>query len=200
MDMNFDFDEQLEKLGKIPRAARYGAVFAILAAVCSGYYFLSYVDTAESLAQHRATAQQLQRKLTNVRAIANNVPEFEKEVAMLERELTVALKQLPDRKQFEDLLQDITTAGKKVGVTLKSIERSTEVTHDFYAEVPFSLVLEGTYHNIAMFFERVAKLPRIVNVGAMTVKGTGDLGGQTILKVEGDATTFRFLNSDLDQV
>jgi type IV pilus assembly protein PilO len=199
MDLNFDFDEQLEKLGKIPRIARMGAVVGILLGAVAGYYFLSYQETAARLTQQRGQAQELQRKLTNVRAVANNVPEFEQEVAMLERELELALKQLPDRKQFEDLLQDITTAGKKVGVTLKSIERSTEIEHDFYAEVPFSLVLEGSYHNIAMFFERVAKLPRIVNVGAMTMKVTEQDGSQAILKVEGNATTFRFLSSDSDQ-
>jgi type IV pilus assembly protein PilO len=199
MDVNFDFDEHFEKLGKIPRAARLGAVVGILMATVAGYYFLSYQETSVKLGQQRAQAQELQRKLTNVRAVANNLPEFEQEVATLERELEIALKQLPDRKQFEDLLQDITTAGKKVGVTLKSIERSTEVEHDFYAEVPFSIVLEGTYHNIAMFFERVAKLPRIVNIGAMTMEVSGQLGGQTILKVEGNATTFRFLSSDSDQ-
>jgi type IV pilus assembly protein PilO len=199
MDLNFDFDEQLEKLGKVPRIARMGAVVGILLGVVAGYYFLSYEETSARLTQQRGQAQELQRKLTNVRAVANNVPEFKQEVAMLERELEVALKQLPDRKQFEDLLQDITTAGKKVGVTLKSIERSTEIEHDFYAEVPFSLELEGTYHNIAMFFERVAKLPRIVNVGAMTMEVTEQNGSQAILKVEGNATTFRFLSSDSDQ-
>lgn len=202
MDVKFDFEEQLEQLAKVPRAARYGAVGAILIAVCAGYYFLSYQDTATNLKNKQAQAQELQRKLTNVRAVANNVPEFEAEVAALERELELALKQLPNRKQFEDLLQDITTAGKKVGVTLKSIQRATEIEHDFYAEVPFSLEIEGSYHNIAMFFERVAKLPRIVNIGAMTVEVVGDQklqGGATLLKVEGNATTFRFLNSDSDQ-
>ena len=146
------------------------------------------------MARYQATGQELQRKLTNVRAVANNLGEFEQEVAVLERELDVALKQLPNRKQFEDLLQDITTAGKKVGVAIKSIERTAEVGHDFYADVPFSLVLEGTYHNIALFFERVAKLPRIVNVGAMTIDVVGERRGETVLKVVGTATTFRFLN------
>jgi type IV pilus assembly protein PilO len=199
MDLNFDFDEQLEKLGKVPRLARMGAVVGILLGVVAGYYFLSYEETSARLTQQRGQAQELQRKLTNVRAVANNVPEFKQEVAMLERELKVALKQLPDRKQFEDLLQDITTAGKKVGVTLKSIERSTEIEHDFYAEVPVSLEREGTDHNNAMLFERVAKLPRIVNVGAMTMEVTEQNGSQAILKVEGNATTFRFLSSDSDQ-
>jgi type IV pilus assembly protein PilO len=195
---SIDFDEQLEKLGKIPRAGRYGAVAAILGLVAAGYYFLSYQDTAANVAAMRGRAQELQRKLTNVRAVANNVGEFEQEVATLERELEIALKQLPNRKQFEDLLQDITTAGKKVGVTIKSIERTKEVAHDFYAEVPFTLELQGNYHNIAMFFERVAKLPRIVNIGSMRVSTT-QRSEATELRVEGTATTFRFLNDEADQ-
>ncbi len=193
---SIDFEEQFEKLGKVPKAARYGAVAAILALVGAGYYFLFYTDAAGTLASQRGRSQELQRKLTNVRAVANNVGEFEQEVATLERELEIALKQLPNRKQFEDLLQDITTAGKKVGVTIKSIERTREVAHDFYAEVPFSIVLEGTYHNIAMFFERVAKLPRIVNIGSMRIQSSPGRNSATQLRVEGNATTFRFLNTD----
>lgn len=193
---NIDFDEHFEKLGKVPKAARYGAVAAILALVGAGYYFFFYTETASVVTAQRGRAQELQRKLTNVRAVANNVGEFEQEVTLLERELEVALKQLPNRKQFEDLLQDITTAGKKVGVTIKSIERTREVAHDFYAEVPFTLELEGNYHNIAMFFERVAKLPRIVNIGAMRVQAHPDGESDMMLRVEGTATTFRFLNTD----
>jgi len=200
MDMkNLDIDEQLEKLGKVPRSARYGAVGAILALVAAGYYFLAYQDGYANVTAHRGRAQELQRKLTNVRAVANNVGEFEQEVTTLERELEIALKQLPNRKQFEDLLQDITTAGKKVGVTIKSIRRTKEVEHDFYAEVPFSIELEGSYHNIAMFFERVAKLPRIVNIGSMRVGIAGNRNEGTALRVEGTATTFRFLNNESDE-
>ena len=196
---NLDIDEQLDKLGKVPRSARYGAVGAILALVAAGYYFLAYQDGYANVTAHRARAQELQRNLTNVRAVANNVGEFEQEVATLERELEIALKQLPNRKQFEDLLQDITTAGKKVGVAIKSIRRTKEIEHDFYAEVPFSIELEGNYHNIAMFFERVAKLPRIVNIGSMTVGIAPGSSDATTLRVEGTATTFRFLNNEADE-
>ncbi len=202
MDMkSIDFDEHFEKLAKIPKSARYGAVGAILALVAVGYYFSFYQEGYAKLVAQQGHAQELQRKLTNVRAVANNVGEFEQEVATLERQLEIALKQLPNRKQFEDLLQDITTAGKQVGVAIKSIERKGEIAHDFYAEVPFSLELEGNYHNIAMFFERVAKLPRIVNIGSMRVEARGDQSGNGAveLRVEGTATTFRFLNNEADE-
>ena len=194
MEMNFDFDEQIEKLAKVPRPIRLAAVSAVLVAVAAGFWFFSYQPKADEVAMLRANAQQLQRKLSNIRAVATNVGEFEQEVAELERELEKALKQLPDGKQFEDLLRDISTAGKQVGVSIKSLSREPEIPHDFYAEVPFRIVIEGNYHDLARFFERVGRLPRIVNVGALRVNVAKESRTGTMLRVEGTATTFRFLN------
>ena len=196
MDLNFDFDEQLEKLAKIPKPIRLAVVSAVLVAVGAGYWFLSYQPKADEVAMLRANAQQLQRKLSNIRAVATNVGAFEQEVADLERDLERALKQLPDSKQFEDLLRDISTAGKQVGVSVKSLSREPEIPHDFYAEVPFKIVITGNYHDLARFFERVGRLPRIVNVGALRVSVAKESRAGTLLRVEGTATTFRFLSED----
>jgi type IV pilus assembly protein PilO len=196
MEMNFDFDEQLEQLAKIPKPIRLASVTAILLACAAGYWFMSYQPQKLQVDQLRGQAQQLQRKLNNVRAVAKNLSAFEQEVADLERELTKALKQLPDSKQFEDLLQDISTAGKQVGVQIKSIQREAEVPHDFYAEVPFTIELEGGYHDLARFFERVGRLARIVNVGALKITVSQEGRDGTSLKVDGRATTFRFLSDE----
>ena len=67
---------------------------------------------------------------------------------------------------------------------------------DFYAEVPFNLELEGTYHDLARFFEMVATLPRIVNVGALEIDVQDEARTATRLKVSGEATTFRFLSGE----
>ena len=191
--MDVNIEEKLEQLAKVPRSARLAAVVGLLVACAAGYYYMFYVDLQAQVDSLRSQTEELQRKLTKVRVVSNNLAEFEQEVADLERELTAALKQLPNRKQFEDLLQDITTAGKKVGVQIKSIERVAEVEHGFYAEVPFKLELEGSFHGIAMFFERVAKLPRIVNVGALNINVAKEDENGTTLRVQGQATTFRFL-------
>jgi type IV pilus assembly protein PilO len=191
--MDINIEEKLEQLAKVPRAARLAAVVGLLMAFTAGYYYMFHVDLQAQVDSLRSQTEELQRKLTKVRVVSNNLAEFEQEVADLERELTAALKQLPNRKQFEDLLQDITTAGKKVGVQIKSIERVAEVEHGFYAEVPFKLELEGSFHGIAMFFERVAKLPRIVNVGALNINVAKEDENGTTLRVQGQATTFRFL-------
>ena len=196
LELNVDFDEKIEKLAKIPKPIRLAVVSALLVAIAVGYWVMSYQPAVEEKTQVVERAQELQRQLNNARTVAANVPAFEAEVADLERDLDLALKQLPNRKQFEDLLQDITTAGKKVGVTIKSLDRDKEVRRDFYAEVPFKLELEGTYHDLARFFEMVASLPRIVNMGGLDIKIASESQQRTQLKVTGRATTFRFLSDE----
>ena len=192
MDLGIDFEEQLEKLSKVPKAARLAVVIGILIAISAGYYTTSYKDSLAQATRLAAEAQELQRQLNKVRVIASNLGEFEQEVADLERDLALALKQLPNRKQFEDLLRDISTAGKKVGIEIKSITRQKERSRGFYAEVPFDIEIDGSYHDIAKFFERVSKLSRIVNIGTLEIQATGS-GGSSRLKVQGKATTFRFV-------
>ena len=196
LELNIDFDEKLEQLANIPKAVRLGVVSVLLVAIVGGYWTMSYQPAQEQRAELVVKCQELQRNLNNARSVANNVPGFEAEVAGLERDLHLALKQLPNRKQFEDLLQDISTAGKKVGVQIKSIDREKEVRRDFYAEVPFKLEIEGSYHDLARFFEMVASLPRIVNVGAMNIKVDRESMTATTLQVTGMATTFRFLSDE----
>ena len=197
LDLNVDFDEKLEQLAKVPKAIRLAVVSVLLVAIGAGYWFLSYQPTKNEARGLIAKSQELQRKLNNARTVASNVPGFEAEVAGLERDLDLALNQLPNRKQFEDLLRDISTAGKKVGVTIKSIDRDQEVRRDFYAEVPFKLELEGAYHDLARFFEMVASLPRIVTMGGLDIKVHDETRQATTLKVTGRATTFRFLSDEV---
>jgi type IV pilus assembly protein PilO len=196
LELNVDFDEKLEQLAKVPKPIRLAVVMAVLVAISAGYWFMSYQPTQLKRAAMEARSQELQRSLNNARAVADNVPGFEAEVAGLQRDLDLALKQLPNKKQFEDLLQDISTAGKKVGVTIKSIDRDAEIRRDFYAEVPFELELEGSYHDLARFFEMVANLPRIVNMGRLQIDVVEETRYLTRLKVTGMATTFRFISDE----
>jgi type IV pilus assembly protein PilO len=196
MELNIDFEAKLEQLAKIPKPIRLAVVSTLLVAIGACYWVLSYQPTQESRQALVARSQELQRSLNNARSIANNVAGFEAEVAGLERDLDVALKQLPNRKQFEDLLQDISTAGKKVGVMIKSIDRKDETRRDFYAEVPFQIELEGSYHDLARFFEMVSSLPRIVNMGTLDLKVANESRLSTRLRVTGMATTFRFLSDE----
>jgi len=193
---NVDVDAQIERIGKVPKTIRLAVVSGFLLAMAVGYWHFFYAPVQAERRELVLHAQELQRDLNNARSVAANIPAVEAEIDGMEKELELALKQLPNRKQFEDLLQDISTAGKKVGVAIKSIDRDKEVPRDFYAEVPFQLEIEGSYHDLARFFEMVASLPRIVNIGSLDIQVSKESQAETRLKVAGKARTYRFLTDE----
>jgi type IV pilus assembly protein PilO len=193
VDINQDLRAKLDQVAKLPPAARAGILAVIVLLMAGGYFFLVYQDLSDNLSTLRAQELELQRKLSEVRSIAANIGEFEEEIAELEIKLQKVLRQLPNDKELEVVLTDISNLGKTSGIEIKSFKRRDEVVHGFYAEVPIALEIEGEYHSVGRFFDLLAGLPRIVNMGAVDMKVASESLEATVLKVSGTATTFRFV-------
>jgi type IV pilus assembly protein PilO len=193
MDISPQVQAKIDQLTKLPKAARFGIIAGLGLALVAGYFFLFYQEKSDELKDLRARELELQRKLSEVRSVAANISAFEAEIADLEIKLKTALRQLPNEKELEVLLTDISNLGKTAGIEIKSFRRREEVIHDFYAEVPIEIQLEGEFHDIAQFFDLMSKLPRIVNMGALDISIARENEEATILSVKGTATTFRFV-------
>lgn len=196
MEISPQVQEKIDQVAKLPKAARFGIIGVIAVAIASGYFFLFYQENAEELKALHAQELELQRKLSEVRSIAANISAFEAEIEDLEIHLKTVLRQLPNNKELEVLLTDISNLGKTAGVEIRSFKRGKELSHDFYAEVPIDLELTGEFHDVARFFELVSKLPRIVNMGSLNIKVVSEDEESTVLSVKGTATTFRFVGKD----
>ena len=195
MEISAGTQEKIDKILKLPKAARFGILAGIGALICTGYYFGFYQDSSRELDRLRAEETNLQAKLGEVRLIAGNIVAFEAEIKGLELKLKKALRQLPNQKQLEVLLTDISNLGKTAGVEILSFQRQEEIAHDFYAEVPIAIQLNGEYHDIGKFFELLTQLKRIVNMGSLKIGVTTESIESTRLKVTGVATTFRFIGA-----
>jgi len=193
MEISPEVQAKLEQITKLPKGVRFGIIAGLGVALAIGYFFLFYQEKNDELKELRAQELELQRKLSEVRSVAANISAFESEIADLEIKLKTALRQLPNEKELEVLLTDISNLGKTAGVEIKSFKRNDEVVHDFYAAVPIQIELEGEFHDIAQFFDLMSKLPRIVNMGALTIGIAREDQEATVLSVKGTATTFRFV-------
>ncbi len=193
MEISPEIQGKLDQIAKLPSGVRIGIIAAIAALIGVGYYVGVYQGSNDSLKRLRTQELELQRKLSEVRSIAANIDEFQEEIVDLEVQLSKVLRQLPDKKEIEVLLTDISNLGKNAGIEIKSFQRREEIEHGFYAEVPIMIEIEGRYHDIARFFDLLARLPRIVNMGALNIKVASENFESTRLKVKGTATTFRFV-------
>jgi len=113
----------------------------------------------------------------------------------MQQQLAEALTQLPNEKEIPSLLTNIASLAKEQGLDVLRFKPSGEVPKGFYAEVPVELRLAGSFHQIALFFQSVGELPRIVNMGNLAMGNAKTTDGRTVLSVDCLATTFRFIES-----
>jgi type IV pilus assembly protein PilO len=111
----------------------------------------------------------LQEKIQEGRAAKQRLPQFREEVRRLELELDKLLRILPARLNTEDLLRRLRSLAEQGDLDLLRIRPAGLNNRDFYAEWPINLEVSGTYHTLAMFFDRIGRFSRIINIEDLTV-------------------------------
>lgn len=112
----------------------------------------------------KARLAELQVKINEGRAAEQKLPQFREEVQRLTVELDKLLRILPARRNTPDLLRRIRTLTEQGDFDLKSFQPGAYIEKDFYSEWPISVTLDGTYHNLAFFFDRISRFSRIINI------------------------------------
>jgi type IV pilus assembly protein PilO len=135
----------------------------------------------------------LEVSLNENRVIAADIPRYLKEKEEMEGQLKKAVGQLPNEKEIPDLIDAISSAGEEAGLKILIFRPGGEVPKGFYAEVPVSMSVRGRYESLYDFSVKVSRLPRIVNIGGMSVTITGRKGKTPVLSANFTATTFRFI-------
>lgn len=186
---------RVEKFLKLPAYQRGLVLCLILLLVVGGFVYSLYLPKQAEYRQLLAEGEKLQAKLDQDRRIARDLPKFQAEYQRMQEQLAEALTQLPNDKEIPALLTNIAGLAKDQGLDVLRFKPGSEIPKGFYAEVPVELKLSGSFHQVALFFQSVGDLPRIVNIGNLNMGGAKSVDGQTTLSVDCMATTFRFIDS-----
>ena len=187
-------DPQVEKILKLPTKQKIIIlVLAVLIEAAAMVWFLYIPKYQEGVALKDNLAK-LQTEIDDKTRIANNLPRLKAEYEQLNRELGLALTELPNSKEIPSLLTSITTLGKNAGLDFLRFQPKGEAIKDFYAEVPVDISVAGSYYSVANFFAAVANIPRIVNITNVTFSDIHNVNNRMMTKVSCLATTFRFLD------
>ena len=172
------------------------AASAALAAVIAGAFWYFYWSPAvEEETQKRTRLESLQKEIRALEVTANKLQEFQREVALLEARLETLKRILPQTKETPDLMRKIQALASQSNLLIKKFNPGTPVNKDFYQEWPISVEVEGTYHNLGFFFDRVARLPRLVNVGNLKVKSQQKQTASNTISAGCVATTFVYVET-----
>lgn len=189
-------NQLLERFQKLPRSQRYllSGVMYLLVAVL--FYFLAIAPNSEEIDAANAQHDKLTETRNKVKARAENKAAFEAELEVLAARLKQALKELPNDREIPGLLSDIDGLARKSGLEVRKFQPMPEVMHEYYAEVPVQIIMDGSYHEFGIFFDRVSKMGRIVSEKDIEMGNPVDNGTETDLTVSGKTVTYRFLTDE----
>lgn len=184
---------KVEKLLKLPLYQRVLMLAALVVLVIGAFVWFIWLPEFEKLAEMDKDIARLDAEYIQKKRIADNLPKFKEEFAKMEKLLEIALTQLPNKKEIPTLLTNLATLAKDSGLEVVTFTPRGEVNKGFYAEVPASVELVGSYHQIAEFAQAVGKLSRIVNIGDLDLSSPTVTGNTAELRIKCNVTTFRFV-------
>jgi type IV pilus assembly protein PilO len=177
-------------LAKLPWYGQIGA-FVLVAILGAGafYYFYETPQRAEIDAQARELSA-IRGRISRGQAMARQLPEFRKEIGTLEARLEALKPILPDERDVGDLLRRVQTLATQSNLQVRGFRPQAITTKEMHAEWPIALQLEGSYHNLGLFLDRVSKFPRIINIGNLTLVAREGAKGGASINIAATATTF----------
>ncbi len=181
-------------LTKLPWYAQVGAFVLLAGAAVGTFYFYYEAPLRQDMAARASQLVALRADVNKGYATAKRLPEFRSQVTELEARLDSLKSVLPDEKDAADLLRRLQTVATQSNLTIKGFKPAPIVTKQLHAEWPIALDLDGTYHNLALFFDRVGKFTRIINISALTIKGKAKPDPSSTITASCVATTFVLLD------
>ena len=165
-------------------SAAVGAGLAV--AVVVGVHYVKFTSMQRDIDSRVSKVADLDRQINEGRAAQKILPQFREEVGRLELELDKLLKILPPRRNTQDLLRRLRTLTEQGDFDLLSFTPRGMSPRDFYLEWPIQIRLNGTYHNLALFFDRISRFSRIINIEDLRIsalpRSNQSLSAQFIMK------------------
>lgn len=180
-----------KKIGSWPVLPKLAVLLLLLIIIIGAAYYFFWADQRSRIDAERAKTEQLKNTFVDKKKIAVNLPAYRKQLDDIEKQFGALLRQLPGKSEMDALLTDINQAGLGRGLQFELFKpASNETMKDFYAELPITIRVTGTYHDIGAFAGDIGKLSRIVTLNDISVSA----GPKDTLALDATAMTFRYLD------
>ena len=181
------FFDKIEKLSKLYRILISSGIFLVFIAVAVFVFYMPKYKTIDTLDKELAG---LQKELKKAKKNARDLKKFQKKMKDAEDQFNIVMKSLPEKEEIPSLLTSISDSGKESGLEFLLFKPNSEVKKEFYAEIPVAMKINGDFHNTAIFFDRVARLSRVVNIRDISMRP--EKGNDSIITAC-TAVTYKFI-------
>lgn len=176
-----------------PKAQAGICLVLALLAFGAAWQVLIAPERAE-LALRRDRLAVVEAEVARATQTAQRLPQVQKEIAVLEAALANTAAILPDERDAQDVLRGLHQIASESNLSINSFTPKPAADNDQFTEWPIELGLEGGYHDLGVFFDRVATESRLISVANLHLRtNTAPASGRRgLVSATCTATTFVF--------
>ena len=161
--------EKIEKLSKVQRILICSGIFLV---IIGSFVYFSYIPKIKTQKILNKEIQNLEKKLAIAKKNAKDLKKYQNKIKDAESKFKKVMLSLQEKEEIPSLISAISASGQESGLEFLLFQPKGERRKEFYAEIPVSIHVTGNFHNIVRFFEKVARLSRIVNIRDIKISGT----------------------------
>ena len=193
----------IDSILKLPTSKKILILVAILCVIAGLFFYFIFSPGQKDLIALKDKRDKAIKELSESESIARDLKKFREQEKEMNQKLSEALKQLPNEKEIPEILKNITSLGKESYLEFTLFKPKPEEPQPFYSRVPIEIVLLGSYHNTGIFFDKMSKLARIINVVNFNMSRTKDTKGKEeteySVKTSCLVNTYRFLEKKSEE-
>lgn len=202
VELKTDFLEPFIKaVSQLSKIQRLLISFGSIALIVAVFVFLFFKPNYEKISALEEEYSNQETRLLEVRRKAMDLARYEKEMEESEARFKITMKALPDKKEIPSLLANVSQSGQTSDLDFLQFQPKPEINQNFFAEIPVKIKVSGNYHNFALFFDKVSRLNRIVNIKDISInkakktvsKKNKDDSSIEKLRMECMAVTYKFI-------
>lgn len=199
-------DPVFKSLEKLTRSQRLLICVGSILLLIGAFYFGLFKPNFDQINKLTAERDTLEKQLVVAKKKAMDLEKLRAEMAQKEVQFKMTMSALPDKKEIPSLLANVSQSGQNAGLDFIQFQPGSEVVRGFFAEIPVKIKVVGAYHNLALFFDDVSNLNRIVNIRNIRMAKSGGAKGSAKesakessasgdnLSTECMAVTYRFID------
>ncbi|WP_298218865.1 type 4a pilus biogenesis protein PilO [Halothiobacillus sp.] len=170
MDLNELKNLDFQTIGLASLGTRMVIFLFVIVLIVGAVIYFDTLPQRDELAQKQRQETSLLATIETKQNLAANLKAYQDQLKIMQTSFGELLRQLPNKSEAENLIIDVAQTSLKNGLKNKQIQPGREIKHTFYAEMPYTLTLEGSYNQLAKFISDTANLSRIVTLHNPTIK------------------------------
>jgi type IV pilus assembly protein PilO len=133
-------------------------------------FFLYFKPKDQELKDLKAERQKIEQEVQDLRIKKEEMVRIEADLVRMKSTLKELEVIIPQKKEISDILRRIQQLAFDARLDILKFAPGGEIKKDFFAEWPIPIEVTGTYHNLAIFFDRLSLFERIFNVEDFSIR------------------------------